>query len=220
VKTLVVAALLLTAARPAAAESLDDIIRAELSPSLDANLGVSEVHLTPALAKLDLDRAMVEVEIPRDVRVGRQSVKLTLRGKHAHTEYVPVSFARLVDVAIVQHPMGAGAVITAGDISVERRAVGQIVPAPVGELVGSVVNHDLTAGAVIANHDVSLPAPLARGTQVVVDVRRGSVHVHGTGVLELAARPGQPATVRVAATNTLVHGTLVSPSTVVVGDVP
>lgn len=208
------------ASAPAAAESLDDVLRAELAPALGADLGISEIHLSPAQAQLDVRRDAVDVEVPREVRAGRQSIKLTLRGKHARVEWVPVSFGKLAFVAVVQRPLAAGAVVTAADVTTERRAPGTAIPVPVEAVVGAVVNHDLTAGAIVANHDVSLPPPLARGTQVTVDVRRGSVHIHGTGVLELAARPGQPATALIEATHAVIHGVLVAPNTLVVGEAP
>jgi len=65
-----------------------------------------------------------------------------------------------------------------------------------------------------------LPPPLPRGTQIAIDVRRGAVRIRGTGTLELAARPGELATARIAATHVVVRGTLVAPATLVVGDLP
>ena len=58
---------------------------------------------------------------------------------------------------------------------------------------------------------------LRQGSEVTVDVRRGGVHVHGTGTLELAARPGEQATVRLSGSKTTVRGLLVAPATVEVG---
>ncbi len=87
-------------------------------------------------------------------------------------------------------------------------------------LVGASVTGSIAAGAPIAARDVSLPPPLARGTQIMVDVRRGAVHIRGTGTLELAARPGEPASARLAATKIIVHGRLVAPATLLVGDAP
>jgi len=80
------------------------------------------------------------------------------------------------------------------------------------------VTQAIAAGAPIVARAVALPPPLPRGTQVSVDVRRGSVHIRGTATLETAARPGEAASARLAATKMLVHGTLVAPATLVVGE--
>ena len=48
----------------------------------------------------------------------------------------------------------------------------------------------------------------------------GAVHIRGTGTLEMSARPGELATARLAATRTVVHGRLVAPATLLVGENP
>jgi len=82
------------------------------------------------------------------------------------------------------------------------------------------MTHALAEGTPIQRDDVVLAPPLARGTAVAIEMRRGSVRVRGTATLEAAARPGQTAIVRVGQTRTLVRGLLVAPSTVVVGESP
>ncbi|MEO7730572.1 MAG: flagella basal body P-ring formation protein FlgA, partial [Kofleriaceae bacterium] len=104
------------------------------------------------------------------------------------------------------------------DFTIERRALAEVIAAPAATLRGASVGRPIAAGAPIATRDVALPPPLARGTQIEIDVRRGSVHVRGAGILELAARPGEPATARLVATRLVVHGTLVAPATLIVGE--
>jgi flagella basal body P-ring formation protein FlgA len=131
---------------------------------------------------------------------------------------VPVAIAALTDVAVAQRDLATGDVIADGDFAVERRAIAEVSAATAATLVGASVSRAIAAGAPIAARDVALPPPLPRGTQVAIEVHRGAVHVRGTGVLELAARPGEPATARLTATKLVVHGTLVAPATLVVGD--
>jgi len=203
---------------------LDDVVRAKLAPLLPAGLDVARVYLPAALAKLALDPARVSVDVPRELRAGRPSIKLTIRGRAA--TWVPVAIAALVDVAIAQRDLAPGELIGEADIALERRAVADLTAAPIATLIGASVNHALAAGAPIGTRDVALPPPLARGTQVEIDVRRGAVHVRGTGILELAARPGEAATARLTATKLVVHGVLVAAATtgatpvLVVGDRP
>jgi flagella basal body P-ring formation protein FlgA len=207
---------LLGAASHARAEPIEAIIRAKLAPSLPAGLDVARIHLPRDLAAIDTAPGRVVIELPRELRAGRPSIKLTIRGRRS--TWVPVSIAALSDVAVAQRPLAAGDVIDDGDVVIERRAIADFAPAPAATLIGASVVHEIAAGAAIAARDVSLPPPLSRGTQVAIDVRRGAVHIRGTGTLELAARPGEPASARVTTTKLVVHGRLVAPATLVVGD--
>jgi flagella basal body P-ring formation protein FlgA len=200
------------------ADPLDAVVRARLAPALPAGLDVAHVYLPASLARIDAAPEAVAVELPRELRAGRASVKLTVRGRHP--AWVPVAIAAVTDVAIAQRALAAGDVIGPADLAIERRAIADLAPAPPAMVVGATVTTAIAAGAPIAARDVALPPPLPRGTQIAIDVRRGAVHIRGTGTLELAARPGEPATARIAATRTLVRGTLVAPATLVVGDLP
>jgi flagella basal body P-ring formation protein FlgA len=200
----------------ASAEPLDAIVRAKLAPVMPAGLDVARIYLPAALARLDLDPAKVSIELPRELRAGRPSLKLTIRGRAA--TWVPIAIAALVEVAVAQRDLATGDVLDDADFAIERRAVADVIAAPVATLRGASVGRAIAAGAPIATRDVALPPPLARGSQVEIDVRRGAVHVRGVGVLELAARPGEPASARLIATKLVVHGTLVAPATLIVGE--
>jgi flagellar basal body P-ring formation protein FlgA len=201
----------------ASATPIDAAIRDQLAPLLPAGLGVAQLHI-PASLPADVDA--VSLELPAELRAGRPSLKVTARKRNkSFTAYVPASLSALVDVAITTHALAAGSVVAEADITIESRAL-DVPAAPAVAIVGATLVHELAAGMAIGSHDVVLPPPLARGTQVTVEVRHGSVHVHGTGTLELAARPGQPATVLLGFNRTALHGVLVAPSTVIVGDHP
>lgn len=198
------------------ADPLETVVRAKLQPALPAGLDVARVHLPPRLSALDIDPAKVAIELPRELRAGRPSIKLTIAGK---TTWVPIAIAALTDVAIAQRELAPGDVIADDDIAVERRAV-DLAVAPPATLIGATVATAIAAGAPVGARAVTLPPPLPRGTQVAIDVRRGAVHVRGTGTLELSARPGEPASARLAATRQVVRGRLVAPATLIVGDSP
>jgi flagella basal body P-ring formation protein FlgA len=215
---LAVVALVTALATRVYAEPLDATVRARLAPLLAPGLGVARVYLPAGLAALDTDPARVAIELPRELRAGRTSIKLTVRGRH--TAWVPVAVAALADVAIAQRELAPGDLIADDDIAIERRASADRPPASPATLVGAQVTTAVAAGAPIGARDVALPPPLSRGTQIAIEVHRGAVHVRGTGTLELAARPGEPASARLTATRLVVHGTLVAPATLVVGDTP
>jgi flagella basal body P-ring formation protein FlgA len=210
--------LVLALANRASAEPLEAIVRDKLGPAMPAGLGVAKLYLPVELAAIDTAPARVVIELPRELRAGRPSIKLTVRGHR--TVWVPVVIAALGDVAIAQRALAPGDVIGTGDLAIERRAIAEVSAAAPGTVVGASVVHPIAAGAVVVARDVSLPPPLGRGTQIAIDVRRGAVHVRGTGTLETAARPGEPASARLAATKIVVHGRLVAPATLVVGESP
>lgn len=214
---IVVAAAIACAWHPAHASPVEEIVRAQLAPALPADTDIVKVHLPAKLASLDVAPSEVAIELPRELRVGRRSIKLAVRGKHA--VYVPVTIGALVDVAIAERPLAVGTVITADDVRIETRAIEG--PAPLGmAAVGAKVIRPIAAEGVIEPQSVALPAPLPRGTQVTVEIRRGSVRIRGTGTLELVARVGEDAAVRLAQTKTTLRGTLVAPGMVVVKGTP
>jgi len=215
---LAIIAFVIALANRVSAEPIEAIVRARLAPIMPAGLDVARIYLPAQLAKLDVDPRKVVVELPRELRAGRPSVKLSVRG-HAAT-WVPVAIAPTIDVAIAQRDLAAGDVIGEADVATARRAVAEFTAAPAATVVGASVTSPIAAGAAIAARDVALPPPLTRGTQVDVEVHRGAVTIRGVGVLEAAARPGEPASARLAATRIVVHGTLVAPATLVVGVIP
>lgn len=215
---LVVLGLVAAAARPVHAEPVAEIVRARLAPALPAGLGIAHVHLPASLAKLDVAASQVTIEVPGELKLGRPSIKVAIKGKR--TVYVPVSVGRLEEVAITTRTVAEGAVLTAEDLAIEARAIEGMTPAPPASLVGATASRAIAQGAPIDRADVVLAPPLARGTEVALEIHRGSVRVRGTGNLEMSARPGGSAVVRVTQTRTVVRGILVAPATVIVGEMP
>lgn len=210
-------ALLVLVPALAAADTVDAVVRAQLADQVPAGHAIDAVHLPRAMATLDVDPAAVVVELPRALRAGRVSVKVSVPG--ASTAFVPVTVLAVSTVALARRAITAGETIGRGDVDLVERPASAAIASP-DIVIGARASRTISRDAVIGTRDVVLPPPLARGTRVSIEVRRGAVTVRGSGVLELAARVGQPATARLAATKQVVHGTLVGSSTVVVGDAP
>lgn len=194
---------------PASAESVSEIIRARVAPVVPRGFGIAKVYGPDT----EIAPARVVVEVPGELKAGRPSVKVTVNGK---TSFVPVSIARLVDVAVAKHGIPEGAMLVAADFAIEQRPTEPGAPAT--SLVGATATRAIPMGALIVRTDVVLSPPLARGTQVSLEIHHGRVRIRGTATLEASARPGGPAIVRVAQTKTVIRGVLVAPSTVVVGE--
>lgn len=214
----VVALLLVACAvHTAHADPIEDVVRAQLAPALPPDTDIAKVHLPASFAKLDVAIDEVTIELLRELRVGRRSIKVSVRGQR--TVYVPVTIAAIADVAITERALPPGTVITEADVRIETRAV-EGTP-PLGpSVIGAKVTKAVPANSTIAAGSIALPPPLPRGTQVTVEIRRGAVRVRGSGTLELVARPGEEATVRLAHNKQTLRGTLVAPGTVVVKGIP
>lgn len=213
-KTKLAVIAVLFAGTAANAAPVEETIRAQVAPALPAGMDVAKVFMPAALAKLDVEPADVVVEIPRELRAGRKSVKVTVVGQRAM--YVPVTIAMMADVAIAERTLKVGQTITEADVRIETIAIEGLMPASGALVIGSRVVKTVAAGKTVGEKDIALPPPLPRGTQVTVEMRRGKVRVKGQGTLSLVARPGEQATVRLAHNGRTLRGTLVSPSTVVV----
>jgi flagella basal body P-ring formation protein FlgA len=208
-----VALVLLAGTATAAPVAVDTIVRDRIGAALPEELGVVDVFLPASLASLATEPDRVTIEMPRALGTGRSSAKVLVRG-HASV-YVPFSVSKRLEVMVLRRAVRAGAEITAEDVTVERRAVtNAAVPSTI---IGSAAVRDLAVGNVIAKSDVALSAPLARGTQVSIEMRKGRVLVRGTGVLEAAARNGESTSARLAQTRVVVRGTLRA-RTLVVGE--
>jgi|GEM_PF-2915712 len=198
----------------ASATPMEDAITEQLTPMLPANLGIARVFVPASLA--NAKPAGLVVEPPAQLRAGRPSIKMTYKKK---TIYVPVALSALVDVAVLNHAIAAGSMISSEDFSIEHRAI-EGASAPAALVAGGTLTRDLEAGAPVGAHDIALPPPSPRGMRVSVDIAYGGVHIKGTGVLELSARVGDTATVRLAYNQTVLKGTMTAPGVVTVGEAP
>ncbi len=191
------AVLILAMAGTAAAEPLPDVVAHKLV--LPDTLGVAHVF-APAD---DVDVNKVNIEAIASPRVGRVSVKVTIGKK---SQYVQVAIAPMVDVHVATRALAAGATIAAADVAVERHATDERD----ANVVGATLKHDVAAGDAIAARDVTMPAPIARGTVVRIAIHRSGLVIRGSATLEAAAHVGEATSARLSATHTIVRGTLVA----------
>ncbi len=198
------ALVLLAGTAAAAPVAVDTIVRDRISAALPDDLGVVDVFLPASLASLATEPDRVTIEMPRALGTGRSSAKVLVRGRSS--VYVPFSVSKRLEVMVVVRAVRAGAEITADDVTLERRAI--INAALPSTIIGSTATRNLAVGDVIAKSAVMLSAPLARGTQISIEMRKGRVIVRGVGVLEAAARNGESTSARLAQTRVVVRGTL------------
>lgn len=200
-KTLVaIAALIVLAPAIARADATAEATRL-VSASLPAGLAVVSVDVPETVAAAHAAGGAMALSWRRAPRAGTFSIQAVVTGKdRAQTRgWLRIKLAELRAVVVAARPLAAGATIGAGDLALEPRPVGrdagwEIEP---HTLIGASVLADAPAGAVVDGTIVSEPAPVARGTQLKVFVRRGRVRVSTAGVLEAPARPGEIGRVRI-----------------------
>src|SRR6185503_10746688 len=106
-------------------------------------------------------------------RAGWVSVQILVGSRKA---YARVHLAKVRSVVVARRPLLKGARVSAADVALESRGVADgdgLAALP----VGAKIIHDVPAGELVRDADVARPAPLARGAQVTVIVRRGGVSV-------------------------------------------
>jgi flagella basal body P-ring formation protein FlgA len=121
-------------------------------------------------------------------------------------------------VLVAKRMLAAGDAVAAGDMALEERPVrarqGWSFSPTV--LLGAAVLRDVDTGVILGEDDVARPAPIARGAEVAVLAKRGTVVVSARGTLERPAQIGDAATVRLG-DKRVVRGVLVDSETVLLG---
>ncbi len=205
-RAMLLAAATVALATTARAETLPTIIGDRAAAGLPPDLAILAVHLPRSLTDVDADPTTVDVDFPAAARPGRASVRVRLRAGRARTVFVPVTFALLVDVAVATHGLAPGDLVTIADLRWERRATDPRAGAARAPL-GQQVNAPIATGEILDDARLTAPPPVARGTAVRVEVRRGAVAITARGRLEQPARVGATARVRLAG-GALISGTL------------
>jgi flagella basal body P-ring formation protein FlgA len=140
-------------------------------------------------------------------------VRVHLRGGRDRTVFVPVTISALADVAVATRRLSAGDLVTAADVRWERRPVDDRwrAASPIGQEVSAPID----TGEVVDDTRLTAPPPVARGSEVRVEIKKGAITVVARGRLEQATRVGAAGRIRTAH-GTFVTGTLVDRARVVV----
>ncbi|MSP16540.1 MAG: flagellar basal body P-ring formation protein FlgA [Myxococcales bacterium] len=194
---------------------------ARIGAALPAGLEVVDIIVPPSLAAA---RGEVAVAFAAAPRAGRVSVRLSVRdGARERSGWAQVELARPRPVLVAARALTSGKLVGAGDLTLVRRAVSSSRPAwriAARALAGVAILRDVPAGSIVTDGDVAAPAPVPRGTRVAVVIARAGFAVSSPGVLERAARPGEPASARVDASRRIVSGRLIDGHTLQVEAMP
>lgn len=195
-----------------------DVARA-LAASLPSDMGLVDVVVPESLGRR---RGTVAASWVGALREGPMTALVVTRdgGREVGRGYARVDVRKLREVLVTRRALRAGDRLVADDVEARWRPIaeGQGMKLAPDLLAGAAVTRDLATGALVTDADVARPAPLPRGTQVRVLVRRGVITVEATGTLERAARPGESAVAQLASASAghrLVSGRLVDATTLV-----
>lgn len=121
-----------------------------------------------------------------------RSVEVRCEGAKPWNLYVPVTITRYDSVIVATRPLARGTLITAADVSVERREVGAASGSYLSDTaraVGMRVARRLQAGQVLTAAAVERPRVVRRGDQVTLSSQTRGIEVRVRGeALEDGAR--------------------------------
>lgn len=143
-------------------------------------------------------------------------VSASIDEKVARRGFARVELVAIRQVLVAQRAMTKGDVVLAEDLALQPRVGAKGVQLSAAALIGSPVLADLAEGDVISGSSVGLPAPISRGTSIMVVSQAGAVRITAQARLEATARPGESARARIIATRQLVRGQLVDEHTLMV----
>ncbi len=198
-------------------------LREQVAKSLTPDLALVSVQLPTRRA---CKRAKsVSIHWRRAPRVGRASVQILLTGRAGRVcrSWARLEIARLRPVLVASRELVAGTLIAPGDIVQERRAAArdQGIAAASSSLLGLKVIETIEAGAIVAEEQLVMRPPVARGTLVKVLVHRGLLVVSRVGTLDRRSKIGELTRARVSGVKIPIAGRLVDASTLVVeGSLP
>ncbi len=206
--------LAIAAALPALArerQPLEDIAAAAVAALGAGDAQSAEAVLAPSLR---LARCSQPLEA---VATGPTTAQVRCDDSPGWHLYVPVRVRREAEVVVLRTPAASGVPITADQLVVQTRDIGDAAGATFTDpqaLVGRVPSRALAPGVVPTEHDLSLGVPLRRGDPVVLVSRVGGVEVRVPGRAMGPARAGGRIGVQNVSSRRVLRGRLVAEGTV------
>ena len=160
------------------------------------------------------ETAELDVRWERGMAPGRRRVQVVVKDSgELYQTWASVRIGALRPVIVTRRSLVKGDRITAADLEFAlrpSRSRGRLDISP-DALVGELVLRDVTEGASLGPKDVTLPAPIPRGTAVRVVSESGGVRVEVPGRLVTAVRLGGRGRARTQSSRQALPGRLVNP---------
>ena len=206
--------LVIAAGLPAQArepQPLEDIAEAAIAALGAGDAQSAEAVLAPSLRLVQCSQPL------QAVATGPTTAQVRCADSPGWRLYVPVRVRREAEVVVLRSPAPSGVPITADQLVVQTRDVGDAAGPTFSDpqaLVGRVPTRALAPGVVPTEQDLSLGTPLRRGDPVVLVSRVGGVEVRVPGRALGPAQAGGRIGVENVSSRRVLRGRLVAEGTV------
>lgn len=199
-----------------AGEEVNDQIRQAVQAALQARWPDQELRIDlvepDARLKLSVCDKPVAVE-PLHAGALRSAMTLAVScaGERRWRVYVTARVSAMGEVVVARRPLAPGAVLTAQDVAIDRRALTDLALGylkQVDAAIGSTLRQPVAEGAVILPGQLVQPRAVRRGQQVVIEAVRGPMQVNGSGEALADGMPGERIKVRNSGSGRVVEATV------------
>lgn len=198
-----------------------DLLRAAAVAFVRTSAAATDAIQAQVDARLKLPACGTELQTFRAAAFGASAQTVGVRcASPSWTIYVPVRVTAVRDIIVAARSMTRGETLGADDVRRERREVsglnaGYLTDAAL--LIGRPLTHPIAAGATLTGGDVSIPAAVRRGQQVILVGRAQGIEVRGQGKALADAGLDQRVSVESSSSKRIIEGTVRSADTVEVG---
>jgi len=198
-----------------------ELLRAAAVAFVRTSAAASDAITAQVDERLKLPACTTELQPFRAAAFGASAQTVGVRcTSPSWTIYVPVRITAVRDVVVAARSMARGETLGADDVRSERREVsglnsGYLTDA--STLIGRPLTHPIAAGATLTGADVSVPAAVRRGQQVILVGRVSGIEVRAQGKALADAGLDQRVSVESSSSKRIIEGTVRSADTVEVG---
>lgn len=174
-------------------------------------------RLDPRLRLAPCDKELTATLESPAQPIGRVTTRIRCEGNSPWTIFVPAQVRLFRDVVILTRPLQRNSQISAADLSLVERDVGQLsqgyLTAP-EQAIGKQVTRALLADQVIAPRHLALAEVIRKGDQVVISARSGTVGVRMPGEALSNGGVGEQISVRNLRSSRVVKARVTAPGQV------
>ena len=178
---------------------------------------ISINRIDPRLRLPQCDQALsVRLESPAQP-IGRVSTRVRCDGSTPWTVFVPGEVRLYRQVVILTRPLKRMSVISAADLSLVERDIGQINQGyltDIQQAVGKKLTRRLQSDQVLAPNYLQIAEVIRKGDQVVISARSSTVNVRMPGEALSSGSPGQQIQVRNLRSQRVIRARVIGPGQV------
>jgi flagellar basal body P-ring formation protein FlgA len=132
--------------------------------------------------------------------------------KRKWTLYVPIDIDILTLVVICKHHLPKGTTISSNDIRLSERDIKQLKRGYFQnkeEVIGLITKHNLQPGRTISPYNLSLPALVNRGEEIIITAINKSIQVSMKGIAINSGTLGEIIRVKILSSNRIIEAKIV-----------